>query len=90
MLSARVLYREHGHARMANLGGRHRQARTGREWRHWSACKVVNETECSYVTVISDGRDDFGPHEGTLRLCFNPKVLPIIGDCGRLPLYSAE
>jgi len=45
---------------MPTLGGKHVQARTGRELTWWCVYEVVGEAELSYTAVINEGRDYLG------------------------------
>jgi hypothetical protein len=59
---------------MPTLGGKHVQARTGRELTYQCVYEVVGEAELSYVAVISEARDHVGQHEATLR--YDPTGIP--------------
>jgi hypothetical protein len=52
---------------IANLGGKHIQARTGRELTYQCIYEVVGNVELFYGAVINEGRDYLGQHEATLR-----------------------
>ena len=60
---------------MATLGGKHVQARTGRELTYQCAYEVVGDAELSYFAIINEGRDYLGEHEATLR--YDPFGIPV-------------
>jgi hypothetical protein len=59
---------------MPTLGGKHVQARAGRELTWWCAYEVVGDAELCYVAVIREGRNLLGQHEATLR--YDPTGIP--------------
>jgi len=59
---------------MSTLGGKHLQARRGRELAYWCAYAIVDETQLSYVAVINVGLALLGDHEATLR--YDPAGIP--------------
>lgn len=64
---------------MANLGGRHKQAGTGREVIYWAAYGPVSETEVFYSAVISEycagWVGGLGHFDGTVSI--DPEGVPV-------------
>jgi hypothetical protein len=59
---------------VATLGGKHTQARTGRELTCWCAYELVGEANLSYVAVVNQGRNYLGQREATLH--YDPYSIP--------------
>jgi len=59
---------------MATLGGKHVQARTGRELTYQCVYDVVGENEITYFAAISEGWNGLGQHEARFR--FDPFGVP--------------
>ena len=59
---------------MATLGGKHVQTSSGRELTYQCVYEVVGDAELSYVAVISEGLNNLGQHEATLR--YDPDDFP--------------
>ena len=59
---------------MPTIGGKHVQARPGRELTYWCAYSVSGETTLDYVAVVNEGLALLGQHEETLH--FDPGGVP--------------
>ena len=60
---------------MANLGGKHVQAESGRELTYRCVYEVVGDTDLAYVAVVAEGLNYLGRHEASLR--YDPFGIPV-------------